>query len=903
MSLNARVALLMMILAATSSVAWAQFGTGQYGNLVWDADKNCWVRIDRDGFARRLVDGDVLRIGDNVVIAGGQPYFLHDGTQPGGTALVKGTPKSVDPVSAYYAATFDRALDEGRVPSIGPNGETLAPGAREFIAGLLEPGGYSDVGGRGGTYGDVDSPPGSDFWDEDKSGVAASIHINGYGTIYLTNAGNTLHLTGSTPQSPARISPTTTTSYTGIGTQTSYAYQGGVTGNPGDLQNITYHVDPTSDRVTMITVTTIGGQVVTVGPTSGTGLYFDPYAGGSGGSGSGGGVHVQQFNPTNPRQPWVEPVKKDPPKPKKQQPAAPVGNVVAQVEGALLNVDWEPDFGFGAAWHRRFLEDRSFNYDPVDRGEDAARVFQPGIQVSFLGPPPLSDEERNRINGVADDVTALGDKIEERRRNAEEQRRLIAGQQEIFDIMHTATVGTVDKAREQAKSVIAGQIEAAVGVLLGNADEIKKAWDRMPDGPAKQQLGKVFDSDGWDAFLAGGKDSVASGAFDSAKFVKDLTTGGVGEAALNFLPDNVQLAVGQIRAAHRLSQAVSGLIEGTWNANELEELGEQIGLNQRQYFIYSQGTRELLQQQELLVGQLVDLTTSAVRNTNGLQRVGFINSVIQELENNSGGIDVTDQLTALRQLRDETVIYLPGGEWGVEPVLYERLWLVPNAAARYRQLVENQMRERFGPDWNWANNSRPGLGDMFLNPGAIPPPGDDVTVTPTPPTPPPSGSGSQPGGVIPVTLPDGTTATAPADGAGPITMPDGSHIHTYPPGSRVQRVVVLPGGTTVTRLRSGQVEVVGPDGTITIKNPDGSTRVILPDGTVITKQPDGSSVTETANARVTDPGNGELQITLGTIGGDDMLNPFIGDANGNALGEIMSSLTQDGPQVDLNSNP
>ena len=36
--------------------AMGQFGAGAYGSLVWDPDKQCWVMIDRNGFARRLVD-------------------------------------------------------------------------------------------------------------------------------------------------------------------------------------------------------------------------------------------------------------------------------------------------------------------------------------------------------------------------------------------------------------------------------------------------------------------------------------------------------------------------------------------------------------------------------------------------------------------------------------------------------------------------------------------------------------------------------------------------------------------------------------------------------------------------------------------------------------------------------
>jgi hypothetical protein len=863
--------LALTVMFAAVMPAGAQFGTGTYGSLVWDPDKQCWVRISREGFPSRLVDDRVLHVGGEqgrggVLIADGMPYVLVGDAPPAGMIIINGTP------STNPAGDYRQTIDQGNVPTIGPDGRPLSPAAREFVRDAMTASGYGDV--TGGEYGNV-GEVGGDFWKEDTSGVAASIHINGYGTFFMTNAGNVLH----NPGLNGRADYTSTTVWTGIGNSTSYPLFSN-DGQPGSLNDVTYNIDPTTAQCTSIEFHFNGGDPFVLSPNSGTTLYIDPFPPGIPPGGPVPPVTLLQYNPGQGGGAWVEPRKKEPPKAKKEDPP-PAANVpLEELEGVVLGIDYEPDFGFGASWHRRLLNERDFDYEPVDREADNGLLIQPGIQVSFLGPPPLTNEERARIDGVANEVTALGDEIEERRRAGAEQRQLIAGQQQIFDIFHERTVTGVDEAREKAKQVVVGQIEAGIGVLLSNSDKIKDAFNRMPDGPAKDQLGRVFNNDTWTDLVEGGADSVASGAFDSYKFAKDLYTGGIGEAALNFLPDNVQLAIGQVRAAHKLSQAVSGLIEGTWNAGELDDMGASLEISQRQYHIHMQGTRDLILQQQELAGRVVELTENAVRGVDGLDRVRFINGVIQELEHNSGGVDVTDQLNELRTLRDDTIIYLPGGEWGVEPVLYHRLSLVPNASARMRMLFEQNMAAKFGPDWD-ASSRRP--QDVLVQ---LPPfsQGSGTKVEPgkTGGTPKPKPPTDQPPQNVPVTLPDGTTGTTPGPGTGPITMSDGTRIYTYTGGS-VERVFQLPGGATVIHHRNGNVEVVAPDGTRTVTMPDGVTLVTLPDGTIVTKKPGGLTVTESDDGRVifTDGEGGDALFVPSPFQGDiDIIlseNDFDGD--------------------------
>ncbi len=856
-----------MLLGAVTALAlpaWAQFDAQGYGNLVWDTDRHCWVRVDRQSFTRRLVEegaGQTRSAGD----LSRTPLRLD--AKPQTLSIQRGQVHTGD-APPRSLSEFEAAVSAERVPTTGPDGKPLAPGARAFIADLFAPGGYGDVGG-GGAYGDV---TGSDPDRPDPGSFVASIHLTGYGTFYLDRDGNAGHLPPAFDDGGSRLPHTSTTSYTGIGTATYYSYPGSPDAPPTGLSDVTYHVDPSTDRVTGITFTFADRSPLHLSPTSGIGLLGDPS--------TPGPLHLQRYNPGAGQVAWVEPARKTTPaakdaqEPTTAQPTpAPAGTSTGaadmEIDRSLLTAKYEPDFGFGSAWHRRLLEDRDFDGDPVARDADRGHVFQPGIQVSFLGPPPLSDAERLEINSAADQVTAMGEQIAQRRRNAARQLELINGQQEIFDLFHARAVGSLDQAREQAKGVILGQLKAGLGVLLKNSDAIKDSIDKMPDGPAKQQLSKLVNNDNWDAFLAGGTESVATGMFESVNFVNDLVNGGIGEAALNFLPDNVQLAIGQIRAAHQLSQAIPGLVEGAWNTQELEDLGEQIGLNRQHLVAYLRETRQLVAQQELLAGQLVDATTAAVRGVNGLERARFINGVIQELENNAGGVDVSAQLNTLRALRDETVVYLPGGEWGVEPVLYERLWLVPNAGARYRMLIEQEMRERYGPDWSWIGSRPdvPGLGIME------PPAGTANTarvepVKPGTPTPKPKDDAA-PAGVIPVTLPNGSTASVPDTGVGPITMPDGSRIYNYANHPTVERVIVLAGGATVTHLRNGQVQVDQPDGTSTLRNPDGAIRVTLPNGQVVYRQPGRPTVVQAERFRVVVAPDAPQLLAPNMLGGSD----------------------------------
>ena len=316
------------------------------------------------------------------------------------------------------------------------------------------------------------------------------------------------------------------------------------------------------------------------------------------------------------------------------------------------------------------------------------------------------------------------------------------------------------------------------------------------------------------------------------------------------LPDKAQQAIGQVKAAYALSQALSGFIEGGWNADELEDLGQQIELNRIHFVRYLRETRGLVAEHEALAGQVVDLTEAAVRGVDGLDRVHFINAVIQDLELNSGGADVGDELARLRGLRDETIIYLPGGEWGTEPVLYSRLYEVTNAAARVRELYDDRLRAKHPELWESMSRSRMERALVGLQ-RAIGAGKAGKKIEPAKPgTLKPKNGGPSPGGAIP--LPDGGTATAPDGPDGPVAMPDGSLVYIYRPGGSVLRTILLPAAdgarrATVTELTNGVTIVVQADGTRVVHAPaNGAATVTHPDGTVVRSQTGGATVVEAA---------------------------------------------------------
>lgn len=842
----------LLVAMSLAPHAAAQFtDPGPYGHLVWDPEKNCWVRIDRDGFPRRLVDGDVKRIitGDqrDILFADGMPFtVLVDRIPPGAVAIVDGLPRTphfagtMDQAAAQRA--FDQAVRNGQVPANGPDGRPLSPGAKQFLTDTFAPGGYGDV--AAGEYGDATGD--DDPWESDDSGIVSSVYVKGIGSIEMSGDGNVLVRHDLAAHRDYRG----VTEWIGIGATTYYPVKSGDAGQ-GPVSEIRYRMDPSTDRVTSVVVTFNNGDVYTLTPGSGVGNYIDPYPLPDAGS-PGGQPLVMKADPANPKKPWDRPQRKDPPKPKKD------GDDAASQPTAVPGLNpppTEPDFGFGVRWEMKLLNEPNFDFEPID--EDEPVGVRPRLQLSFLGPPPMTDVEQQQLNSLTEQIDDLGDDINTRRRNIETQRQLIAGQQEIFDLFHERTVSGVDAAREKAKDVIKGQIEAAIGVLLANSDKIKDRYDKLPDGPAKRQLGRLLESDAWDVMIAGGKDSAASHLFKQYQKAGNTYLDNLGGAALEVLPDKAQQAIGQIKAAHQLSQAVSGLVEGVWNVEQLEDLGEQIGLNQQHFVNYIRETRDVAQQQQALINQAVDLTEQAVSGANGMDRVRLINGVIHQLQSTSGDIDVSDQVDRLRTLRDETIIYLPGGAWGTEPVLYSRLYKVANAAARIQMLRDMEMAEQYPELYEAMQREKAkqylvqigGAGTGKTGGKEVADAGKEATT----PAPKQTSDDTPPGTTIP--LPDGSTGTLPEGGGGPLQLPDGTDVVNYRPGGAIANVVILPPGenggrVVVTKHASGLTEVAQSDGTRVFTDGEGNRKVILPDGTVVVIQPNGERIVETGNKRV-----------------------------------------------------
>jgi|GEM_PF-4794072 len=858
-----RFGLIVVVLAAFTFLTkptFGQFSSGAYGNLVWDPDKQCWIRIDRRGQTRRLLDGDVLYLpdekgGPGLMVAEGMPYIPH-GEVPGGVMIINGGTQHVDSATPTpeQIARFNAALDSGEVPKVGPAGQPLAPGARAFLGELTTSGGYSDLGDRTG-YGDVPDnyDPLREFLEEDKTGIASSVHIKDYGTFYMSNGGNVLHVTGSNFDWQARTDYTDTTDWTGLGSTTNYPLSPNE-GDPGSLKNVTYHVDPTNDRCTHVTFTFNGRDTYTLNPNSGVGMYIDPFPIGSG---SGGPLQVLQYNPNNKKQPWVQPGRKDPPK-KKKDPKKVDPKNLEDIQGLELGADWDPleGVGLGHDWQRR--ADREPNFD----GEPQIGVV-PSINVAFLGPPPGSQVD---LEGSGEDLQGKADAATEYIAKFTETMGLIGAQEKIAQLQTDAVNMGADELSKKVEGILMGQAEALVGAIFSNANKLQDVYDKMPAGARKNALGGFLNSGFYHEVLSeGGQGGGSAGLLVYQTFKDGELTG---DDALNwffsdfvagkYLPPQLGALVGQARAFGDTMVAYGQFANVANDAGELMDSLVNINraINNLNNWVGDNGHVV-----DDYYGAVSDFTENLINETSGmdgLDRVHLINDAIEMLHSTSNGLDIGEEIARLESERDNTVIYLPGGEWGTEPVLYERLWLVPNAGKRYGMLIDSRMAQKFGPDWkdNLGNRPPPGMVTLPLYP---PPKDDEPKVQPgsggsTPA--PPAQDGDDASGNTPIQLPDGSTASVPPGGAGPIRMADGTRIYNYDSG-RVERFFVMPGGATVTHFRSGGYEVVGPDGTITEKSSGGVTKVTLPSGITVVQGPNGQTVTDTADGLVLDAGQGQ----------------------------------------------
>lgn len=870
----------------TAMPAEAQFGAGQYGNLVWDPDKQCWIQISRQGQTRRLVDGAVIIIpgkdgARDIYIAESLPYVaMTDAAPPAGTMIIGGVPRQ-GPAPIDYKQDFIDAINNEQVPALGPNGEVLAPGARAFIAGLYEEG-YSDptAQGRDG-YGDVGgamSDEDKKFWD---AGVASSIHIRGYGDFYLMNNGGYCHHPGYPNADLPTGGYVDTTSFTGIGKNTMYGYPTAPE-NYGPLKEITTHVDPTTDRITHVTFDFRNGHELTVDYDSGTGLYLDPYPPTPGGGGGpAGGMQVLQYNPNNKKQPWVEPARKDQPQKKKQEPAPKVA--ATTVDGFEVGIKLDPmsRIGLGGDWHSRFDRDPDFGGEPQIGVE-------PSISLAFVGPPPGAMLD---LEASGSDLQSKADAATEFIAKFKQTVTLISSQEKIARIQSDMVNDGIDATRKKLEDVLVGQGEALAGAFFSNANKLQKYYDKLPDGAKKANLGKFLNSGFYREVLEeGGKGGGSAGLLVYQTFKDGKLSG---DDALNwffsdfvgggYLPPQFGSLVGQARAFGDTMVAYGQFAN---NLNDAGELQESINNIHRATLLLNDWVGDNRQVVDQYYGAVDDFVGDVIAETNGmdgLSRVKVLNDAIGLIQSTSNGLDISADVARLEDERDNTVIYLPGGDWGTEPVLYERLWLVPNAGARVSELIQDKvnaaMREKYGPGWDptpFSPPPPPPQGSFF---GKWPPPKKDgKKVQPAggsgkapPPKPNESGDGNQP-----VSLPDGSTASVPPGGAGPIIMSDGTRIYNYDSG-RVERVFLMPGGGTVTHYRGGGVEVVGPDGTITLKLPNGITKITLPNGTVVVIGPDGKKLVDTQGGRIVPTGSGGNVVQPGSPLDEDQM-PIITDS-------------------------
>jgi hypothetical protein len=499
--------------------------------------------------------------------------------------------------------------------------------------------------------------------------------------------------------------------------------------------------------------------------------------------------------------------------------------------------------GLGASWHDRALSDPEFDGNPIPGSGPIM------IQDAFLGRVSLETYQQEEQKAVTDGVTELGplgERIDRSRQSLDEQWQQIKTTQQLFDALHKQTVGNVEKARDIAWGVVKGQAVAFLKTLAANTDGIEEAIGKMKDGRLKDSLTNMTRSDNWDAFVSGGRESALTGGILTYKVFSSGYLLTLGDEVLGELSPSLRNLVTQTRALYKVSQAASGLLTSTWNVQALEDLGETLGQNRVHFVNQLRELRTVREQQQFVAGAVVAHTESAVQGANGLDAARYINSVIGQLE--AVGGDISDQIDQLRALRDGQVIMLPGGEWGTEPVLYERLWLVPNAVKRYGMLVEQRLEAKLGPGWRDSLGNRPPPGMVMLP--LYPPLKDEPRIEPntgdSTPAPKPNESGE---GNNLVPLPDGSTASVPPGGAGPIIMSNGTRIYNYNSGA-VKRFFVTHSGVTITHFRNGGIEVIGTDGTVTYKHPSGLTKVTLPSGVRVLKGPNGQTLTETDDGLV-----------------------------------------------------
>ena len=312
--------------------AFSQFRTDGYGNLVWDPAKQIWVVPGREGFARRLLDG---RPGAKVdPLAAGTAYsLLNDRSGAGPTiAIIGGTSRIMG-----TALEEQEKKVSPRIPTRGPDGRPLGEGARQFLTDFYRDEGYGPVGAPDGRYGNagLGGPAGEDV---DNTPVVASVHLEGIGDLYLTAGGNG----GLACQTNGLANFRQTVVYSGVGAQTSYPWNGAT----GPVREITWVVDPNTDRIQYVQVEFADGGAFRLDGESGHGWVIDPL---NPRRVPGGPITALRLKPGDPTA-WVEPPPKPRPQPRK---AAPAPDDPLQIG---RRADEGPDFGSNAAWAAAWIE-------------------------------------------------------------------------------------------------------------------------------------------------------------------------------------------------------------------------------------------------------------------------------------------------------------------------------------------------------------------------------------------------------------------------------------------------------------------------------------------------------------------------------------------------------------------